>query len=243
MVCFSKALHLAERLLSQLMPGACALCRQPACHGGYCRLCIRALPRNRPACTTCALPLHDTCLFQCARCLSKPLFDSAYAPFRYEGHMPALIHAFKFEADCQAISLLARLLHRNMPRKFSAEPWLITVPQHPDRAHARGFDHVDWLARLCPTTRSMRRLHALRQTWTAPLRGLNRQERVKAMKNAFALRDSVKGKHILLLDDVMTTGATLGALAALCRFHGAHSVSACAITRTPDHAWQWSVPK
>lgn len=183
----------------------------------------------------CALPLASASGIYCARCVHRPRFQSATVPWLYSGDMPALIHAFKFHAALPAATLLAELLGR----VFQPQPssWLLTVPQHPQRARQRGFDHIDWLASLCPTMRHLPRVSVSRCQHTPSLRHLNRRQRFKLTRNAFELHDSVNGKHIVLLDDVMTTGATLHSLAKLCYQHGAKSVEVVAIARTPPFAW------
>ena len=227
-----------QRRLIRLMPGHCPLCQRPTLHAsGYCAVCIHALPRNRPSCYCCALPLSSVedglC---CARCLRRPRFHRATAPLLYTGDTPALVHAFKFHAALPAASLLAELMGKafHPPQKA----WLLTVPQHPHRARQRGFDHIDWLATLCPSTRRMPRITAHRRYDTPPLRHLDRRQRLKLMKDAFSIETDVTGKHIVLLDDVMTTGATLNALAILCRRQGARRVEALAIARTPPSTWR-----
>lgn len=218
------------------MPGSCLLCQRPTRHtSGYCGLCIHTLPRNTSACACCALPLASTSGIYCSRCLHRPRFQNATVPWLYMGNIPALIHAFKFHAALPAATLLAELLGKVFQPQSSS--WLLAVPQHLQRARQRGFDHIDWLASLCPTTRRLPRIRASRRYHTPPLRHLNRRQRLTLTRDAFELHDSVNGKHIVLLDDVMTTGATLHSLAKLCHQHGARSVEIVAIARTPPFAW------
>lgn len=197
--------------------------------------CLHALPRNATACHCCAIPLPSRDDIYCGHCLRRPRFERATAPLLYTGDVPTLVHAFKFHAALPAAVLLAEWIGKTFwPTENT---WLLPVPQHPHRARRRGFDHIDWLARLCPSTRHLPRITALRRINTPPLRHLDRRQRLKLMKNAFIIKDRIEGKHIVLLDDVMTTGATLNALAKQCREQGAKSVEAVAIARTPPPAW------
>lgn len=238
---FHLLLSAVQRQLIHLMPGCCSLCQcaSTTCIAGYCRYCLHALPRNKVACQYCALPLTALPIkgdgMCCARCLRHPRFKKATVPLLYAGNVPALIHAFKFHAALPAATVLAELLNKAFhPRPAS---WLLIVPQHPDRARQRGFDHIDWLASLCPSLHTLPRVTAYRSLNTPPLRHLNRRQRLALMKKAFSIKTSLVQRHIVLLDDVMTTGATLNALARLCLQHGAASVEVLAVARTPPSAW------
>lgn len=235
-MCFHSFLVELQRQLVRLMPGHCLLCKCPTvCLTGYCMACVHALPRNILSCHFCALPLDVHGQTRCARCLRHPRFQCATVPLLYSGNVPALIHAFKFHAALPAATLLAGLLDKSLPVLDGA--YLLTVPQHPHRARQRGFDHIEWLASLCQTIRHFPRITAYRCYDTPPLRQLNRRQRLKLMKDAFAIKSNVSGKHIVLLDDVMTTGATLHALATQCQQLGARRVEAVALARTPPSAW------
>lgn len=241
LVNFRSFFSTVQRQLIRLMPGHCPLCQSAstACLAGYCRHCLHTLPRNKTACASCALPLatvstpRDT--LYCDRCLHRPRFQKATVPLLYAGNVPALIHAFKFHASLPAATLLAEFLDK----AFHPQPasWLLRVPQHPARARQRGFDHIEWLTSLCPSIKTLPRIQACRTLNTPPLRHVNRRQRLALMKKAFLIETPLIQRHIVLLDDVMTTGATLNSLARLCLQHGAASVEVLAIARTPPPAW------
>lgn len=234
---FYSLLAALQHQLIHLMPGHCLLCERPTlCLTGYCMACVHALPRNVFACRYCAIPLGVTGDECCARCLRRPRFHCATVPLLYSGNVPTLVHAFKFQAALPAATLLAELLGKALLVQEGV--YLLPVPQHAHRARQRGFDHIEWLASLCPATRHLPRVTAYRRYDTPPLRHLNRRQRLKLMKEAFAIEEDLAGKHIMLLDDVMTTGATLHALATLCQRQGARRVETIAIARTPPSAWR-----
>lgn len=241
----SSLLITLQQQLIHFMPGHCLLCQRPtSCTTSYCMACLHALPRNTIACHCCALPLISMASskeVRCIRCLRRPRFQRATVPLIYTGDVPALIHAFKFYAALPAATLLANLLGKAFVP--TTDSWLLLVPQHPSRAKQRGFDHIDWLASLCPTTRNLPRIKASRRYNTPPLRHVNRRQRLKLMKDAFVIDDSLHHKHVVLLDDVMTTGATLNALARMCLQQGAKSVEALAVARTPPSAWNMRYSK
>ncbi|GAB2796437.1 ComF family protein [Halomonas shantousis] len=236
------ALAQVDRGLQTALPGHCCFCLGDT-QGElpWCTACALELPWNRHACMRCAEPLpapaelsHSSGLL-CGRCLRhSPLFDTTFAPLRYEGYVAALTHRFKFMAQPRAGEIMARLfVQACLERSDKSRPQaLIAVPLHAARARERGFDQTRWLAQRIGTALDIPLIAARRVRLTGPQRGLNRRERQRNLREAFVMTKSLP-VHVALLDDVMTTGATLGALAKACRAAGAERIEAWAVTRTP----------
>lgn len=225
--------------LINLLPGHCHFCAAPT--PGTCLQCERCfehLPWNSTACKACALPLptHTPAAdLYCDRCLTRPYaFRRAYAPFRYEGEIAHLIHAYKFRANLRAGYLLSTYL---APYLDYCDV-LIPVPQHAKRAAQRGFDHIRWLAQHLPC--ALGRAHRTKHTPT--LRGATRRQRARYVQKAFSLESAVAHRQVIILDDVMTTAATVNALAKQCRDAGAHDIQVLALARTATPAWQALTP-
>ncbi|MHB0774412.1 double zinc ribbon domain-containing protein [Halomonas sp. WWR20] len=230
------ALGQLNRALQIALPGHCCFCLGETQDSlPWCEACFDELPWNRHPCTRCAEPLPAAAGALCGRCLRQPPpFDTTFAPLRYEGHVAALTHRFKFAAQPRAGEIMARLFTQAWrERGLEALPEaLIAVPLHTGRARERGFDQTRWLAQRIGAALNVPLIAAQRMRLTDPQRGLSRRERQRNLRDAFVLRSPLPA-HVVLLDDVMTTGATLGALAKACRSAGAGHIEAWAIARTP----------
>lgn len=218
-----------------LLPPACTLCGAATAGALLCAPCTADLPWNTPACPGCALPAAQAVL--CTACQQKPrAFEAAFAAFVLATPIQQGIHALKYQARFQQATLLAtafasRLRHRTEP----LPTLLIPVPLHWRRQWSRGYNQSLELARsigaelgIAVDTEAAKRLRA-----TPDQIGQTAVQRRKNLKDAFAVSPRIAGQHIALLDDVMTTGATLEELAHTCKAAGAVTVEAWAIARQP----------
>ncbi|MFQ3788255.1 ComF family protein [Halomonas sp. A29] len=229
--------HGIDRGLRQALPGRCGFCLAPAVQERpWCQACFEALPWNLPACPSCAEPQPSGSLAgrRCGHCLTRPpAFIRARVPLRYEDEVVRLVQRFKFHASPRAGNVLLELLELGLPPEALTWPEaLIPVPLHPRRARERGFDQADWLARRLAARHGLRLAYAVRRQHTRSQRGLDRAERYRNLRDGFEVRGSLPPR-VALLDDVMTTGATLDALAQACLAAGASEVEAWAVARTP----------
>ena len=227
--------RLVDQALRLALPGRCAFCLAPGEAGQpWCSACFETLPWNLPACPCCAEPQPAGALAGrlCGRCLARPPgFDLTLAPLRYQGEVAALMQRFKFHASPRAGSVLLALF---LARLVLVEPpqALLAVPLHPRRARERGFDQADWLARHLARRLGIPLIRARRRRDTRSQRGLDRLERGRNLRHAFVV-DRRLPPRVALVDDVMTTGATLNALALACRRARAEDIEAWAMARTP----------
>lgn len=156
-------------------------------------------------------------------------------PLRYDDAVADLVQRFKFNASPRAGSLLLELLVTGLTPEDRAWPEaLVAVPLHPLRARARGFDQSHWLARRLARRLDRPLVRAVRRRDTPSQRGLDRGERRANLRAAFDVPADLP-ERVALVDDVMTTGATLEALAVACRRAGAREVAAWSVARTPLH--------
>lgn len=211
----------------------CYLCGAPTHDGLCCAACRAELPHHTaPYCKACALPLPAQGV--CGRCLrTPPAFTHTIAAFRYAFPLDRMIRALKFD-ECL---ILADFLADAIAVRINERPdLLIPLPLHPARLRERGFNQSHLLA-----TQLSRTLHipllahaATRVRDTLPQSSLPWRERGKNMQRAFDLTagTEVIGKHIAIVDDVMTTGASIEALARTLRRAGARQVSAWVVART-----------
>lgn len=146
---------------------------------------------------------------------------------------------FKFQACPRAGTVLLALLTAAMLAEASTRPQaLLAVPLHPGRARQRGFDQAGWLTRRLARRLAVPVIRARRRRDTPSQRGLGRRERRANLRAAFEVPARLPPR-VALMDDVMTTGATLDALAGACRRAGAEQIEAWAIARTPFGEGLW----
>lgn len=218
-----------------LIGPTCVLCAAPGEPGrDLCPACDRALPRNTCACPRCALPLAAPAP-ACANCLRRaPPMAATRAALRYEGDARRLLPRYKFGADLAAGRVLAGLLVEAVagaPRPDLVLP----VPLHPARLRERGFDQAWELARAVARELALpARCDLLRRTRATPAQtGLDAAARRRNLRDAFSADPGVRGRHLALVDDVMTTGATVAAAARALRRAGAASVDVWVVARAP----------
>ena len=225
-------LRRAERLL---MPPRCLLCGAAADDAGLCAACRAELPRNASCCARCAEPLPMPAPL-CGRCLRHPPpWDVAWVPLRYAWPLDVLEARFKFGGDLAAgRALAAQWLAQAPPSTLPAA--LIPVPLHVSRLRRRGYNQALELARALGRAlqipvhaRALRRTRA-----TAAQTELDRVARRRNVRGAFALAAGyAPPAHVAVLDDVLTTGATLAECARVLRRAGVARVDVWALARAP----------
>ncbi|WP_344704803.1 ComF family protein [Halomonas cibimaris] len=223
-------LRAGEAMLHQALPGPCAFCLGTSAPGAsWCGPCYRALAWNRYGCRVCGEPLRRAPAL-CRHCRDvAPAFSRAQVPLVYEGAVRQLVQDFKFQASPRAGMLLAELFVSALgPAEAQA---LLPVPLHPARARQRGFNQSRWLADELGAQLGLPVLEATRRVDTPSQRALSRSERFANLADAFTVASPLSGR-IALVDDVMTTGATLNALAHAARRAGACEVVVYAVART-----------
>lgn len=207
--------------------------------GSLCGACHEHLPRlGSDACPTCALP--GTQGLQCGTCLSKPPpFDAAVAALRYGFPVPQMIAQLKYAArlpwaDWAAQELSEAVLACKAHERVDV---LVAVPLARRRLAERGFNQAELLAEAiaCRTGLSLRRGALKRTRETAPQVGQDREARMKNLRDVFQAPAILAGKRVAVVDDVMTTGATLESIARALRKAGVVRVEAWVVARAEGH--------
>jgi ComF family protein len=224
----------------QMFTHYCVMCEQP-CSGSreLCHHCETALPWNLTCCQRCALPLPDDANGLCARCLvHAPPCTGTIAPLVYDDVIAMWIPAFKFRGAFREGNLLAELLAGAVQKHLSqATPpdCIIPVPLSRRRLLLRGFNQAQLLAECIargvhlPVNRRVlyRVRHTVRQA------ELPRGARRRNVAHAFAARTDLSGRRVALVDDVLTTGATLSAATRALLDAGAIAVEWWVAARAP----------
>ncbi len=229
----------ALRWLKSLPLTHCTLCGAATGDLPICDGCAADLPLLENACPRCAEPMPTGNDQPCGHCqTTPPAFDTAYSPYRYEAPISNLVRALKFDQQLHHARLLGTLLGRWLAPALHRRPDLIIpVPMHRRRQGERGFNQALELARFVGKTLDLPVAAGavVRVRETPPQVGLKRRERQRNLRRAFAVRDDgITGASLLLIDDVMTTGATLHQLAATLRRHGASEITAATVARAPS---------
>lgn len=238
--------RIAAALAWWLLPSPCLACETledtldrelglcPSCRGALrrlgghrCRLCLRRLPAAPDRST----PLCGSCL------LRRPPHDALAAGWSYEPPFDAVIHALKFGRQAWLGRQIGRRLGRERAPLVAELELVVPVPLHWRRRLARGYNQAAEIAAgLCsvtglPSRPALTRRRATRRQTTLPF-----ERRAANVRRAFLVRrpDLVRGRRCLLLDDVVTTGATIEQAARALRRAGAASVVCLAAGRTPQ---------
>lgn len=223
-----------------------AILECPLCGGitagrtGLCRQCEADLPRPLRPCKRCSVELPDSGPWRdyCDRCLLEPPgFDRCLGAFRYEFPVRELIASFKFQADFATGRTLAQVLAQKLAEEWTRQPEtpvLIPVPLHVSRLRERGFNQsaliAGFIARHCGLALDLHNCRRVRATSTQ--RGLRATERDSNLRQAFALVEPNRiPAHVVIVDDVVTTMATVDALARLYRQSGARRIDVVCLAR------------
>lgn len=215
-------------IIDQLFPRTCLLCQTaevPLCDA--CRADLPWLPDH--ACPVCAQPTPGG--NTCGHCLKEtPAFDRTHALFAYGFPIDKLIQRLKYGENLALAPLLGGLLAEYVVNK--PDIWL-PMPLHANRLKERGFNQAVEITRELSqqTGIAMQAAWAARERDTPPQAGLKRDARRKNMRGAFRCNPNVSGLHIGIVDDVMTTGSTLDALAETLKRAGAKEVSCFVVAR------------
>ncbi|WP_188797723.1 ComF family protein [Dyella nitratireducens] len=225
-----------SKLHHWLLPWRCLLCGDAGANGiDLCADCAAELPRNTYCCQRCALPLSISTPL-CGRCQRKaPPWDAAWAPFRYAWPLDRLETRFKFSRDLAAGRVLATMWRR-APRPRELPQLILPVPLHHRRLRERGYNQALEMARPLASVLGIPCRHdiLLRMRHTDAQTGLDAVERRRNLRGAFALRNAaILPAHVIVLDDVLTTGATLAECARTLKRAGVERVDVWALARAP----------
>ena len=241
---FSRMRPLLHQLLKGLpyaLPSSCVLCgaehREALCDG--CR--TQFFSPGTPRCTCCGIPLPGAAeSIRCGDCLKQPpAFDATIVATDYAPPVDRLMLALKFGNRLEVAPLFAQMLH-TVSRSMVLPQLLSAVPLGPQRLVQRGFNQALEIAR--PLSRRMGvklEPHLVaRDRETHAQAMLHPDERQQNIRNAFVVpaqaMNRVRGRHIGIVDDVMTTGETLNELAATLKRFGATRVTNIVFARTPQ---------
>jgi ComF family protein len=222
-----------KNLASMVFGGSCFLCRGKA-REVLCTDCERDLPRlPQPRCPRCALASPAGAV--CGRCLAaSPRYDATVAALAYQFPADALVHALKFRGELALAPLMSRLLLREIPSSTRVD-LVVPVPLSAKRLRSRGYNQALELARpIAARLRAPLDFGLCERAREAPPQtDLLWAERAKNVRGAFRCTRALSGASVAVVDDVMTTGATLDEIAGALKAAGAARVVNWVVARTP----------
>jgi ComF family protein len=227
---------LRSRGVGHVLPSRCAIC-QSWPHAPLCEACISRFAQPQHRCLSCALPLPQS-VQRCGACLrSPPPLDLCLTATAYQWPWVDLIARYKFQAQPSWDRPLATLMLSapGAEDALDAANWVLPIPLSAQRLAERGYNQSWLLARQLSPHKADAHL-LLRTRDTASQRTLPRTERLANLVDAFAVEPlraaQLRGKKVVLIDDVMTSGASLHTAARVLRQAGADKVSALVLART-----------
>ena len=231
-----------ETLLSLFYPPHCAKCGADTAAGVHlCAACGAEARRIEPPfCQHCSEPFAGAmdASFVCSRCGGQPNhFDCAIARYQSKGVVRDFIHRFKYERQFYLRHPLADWLAETLEdERIRAHPFdgFVPVPLHPARLRERDFNQAAVLSELIARRAGKPVLHAIRRLrYTTTQTRLERHQRMENLRNAFCVRHTalVQSRHLILVDDVFTTGSTVDECARVLREAGAASVRVVTVAR------------
>jgi len=222
--------RLLHRCHQALLPGSCLLCGDDAGPGLLCPPCLGELPDPPAAC--CPQCAEATALGErCGACLLDPPHFMRVVPrWRYEFPVDRLIHALKYRHQIAVARWLGEQMAAVLP---DGDHWLVPMPLHSERLRERGFNQALEIARSLARQRHLPLLaNGLRRLRpTAPQADLDQRQRRRNVRDAFACTADFCGRPVILVDDVLTTGASANECARVLRLHGAGPVTVAVAAR------------
>jgi ComF family protein len=234
-----------DTILQWVYPENCTECAAPAPERrlpGFCRLCWETIrPIDQPVCPRCGRPFESPIALAhspghlCGPCREHtPAFDLALSPYRFEGVLAKALHLYKYRGRVSLATPLADLLSVWLDR-LPVVDLVLPVPLHASRLREREFNQslllADRLSQRLGVPLSFE--HLIRTRATPPQTKMDRDERARNVRKAFAVAKpgEIEGRRLLLLDDVLTTGATVNECAKALRKAGADFVAVVTLAR------------
>lgn len=222
-------MNLVERIVSLYAPHACAGCGREGAL--LCMTCITMLPEPESCCYLCrASTRHGR---TCRQCRSETCLVSVNSATRYAGAAKGLIWSLKFDRAQAAADIAGRLLAVRYGRQLDGDVLVVPVPTASKRIRKRGYDQAVLIARSFARHAGCKYAPLLVRYGAQEQIGASRQQRHDQLRGVFSLKKpgAVSGARIILIDDVLTTGATMEEAAALLKAHGAAAVGALVFAR------------
>lgn len=222
-------------ILSVLFPSICPICKENSDNYHYSPFCLACWSKierySGPSCIICGMPTTSENTGRCEDCLKGTSFNKVFYYGKYEGILKEVIHQYKFNRVKRLAKPLAMfLLELPIPDSDA----IVVVPLHKKRLRQREFNQTAVIGHhLSKKLKIPLLLDALiKVKETKPQTGLGSEERLRNLNNTFIAKDVVKELNLLLIDDVITTGATIKECSKALLKAGAKSITVLALARS-----------
>lgn len=219
---------LLDSLIGLIAPHYCVGCNRPG--AVLCSVCVRTLPAAERRCYRCLRP--NLTFATCLPCGSDAPLSAVYAATRYTGAGKDALWRLKFERSEAAARIIARRMYTTLP-KLPNNILIVPLPTARARVRQRGYDQAVLIAREYARLTGRSYTSLLVRHGSQEQIGAGREQRRAQLDGAFSIRPGVdvRGKTVLLIDDVVTTGATFDAAARVVLGNGARTVHALAFAQ------------
>lgn len=233
----NKFQHKIKTIIDLLLPHQCIVCSKPTFSNDLycCELCFDQLPFQQNACSVCGQQFNaqsDTC----GQCISNPPeFESCFCAFTYQNPIRELIQSFKYKQQPALATLLGRLLYQEIyDQQLELPDALIPVPMHFSRLGERGYNQAQLLATEVGKLSNIKvDNHLIKKTTITPTQAsLSRKQRIRSIKGSFVATQNTPYSNVAIIDDVVTTGATISEITKILKEKGVDSIQVWAIAHT-----------
>jgi ComF family protein len=224
-------------LLSLFYPAQCPTCKRyikDFKYGYVCPSCFeKTVPIKEKFCQLCGLPLNSGHVTKCRDCEGvKRYFDMVRSAGVYNGALRDLIHQLKFAGKTSTADLLAGYITENARLDFEDDFFLVPVPAGKNTMSERGYNQALLIAKALSRKTGLKVLDAVvKLRETKPQRTLGKKDRAGNVKGVYAVKGTVNGLKLLVVDDVCTTGSTINEIAKVLKKAGTREVRGVTVAR------------
>ncbi len=231
-----KEQSLIKRIIKAIFyPPCCFICEQPIDHSLICQDCYQSLPFNHPCCDICATPFSEN-QQTCGECINEPkIWEKAWIPFIYKPPIDYFIKQMKFNANFTYLELLSVLFYLTYHQSKNKPEVIIPVPLHSSRLSQRGYNQSLELAKIISHLLDIPidNHFIMRIKATTAQSNLKQKVRLINLKNSFKInpKHQKKYQHVIILDDVVTTGTTMTEIIKVIKKQGVQRCDIWAIAK------------